>query len=146
MKVRQVKEVMTCHLQTLDLSDDLDLADMIMRLEGIRHLPVVHEGRLVGIISHRDVLRAQVSSLAEVDAETRRELSMRVKVSELLRGPVVTIGPESSLLEAAELMREHRFGSLPVLEGEELIGILTETDLIRVLVGLLKEESNASSG
>lgn len=146
MKPHVVEAVMTRKLQTLEISDDLDLADMIMRLEGIRHLPVLDAGRLVGVISHRDVLRAQVSSLADVDAETRRELSLRVKVRELLQGPAVTIHPGASLLEAAELMRERRIGSLPVVESEELVGILTETDLLQVLIGRLKEESNASSG
>lgn len=146
MRPTLVGDVMSRHLQTLDASDDLDLAEMIMRLEGIRHLPVMSLGRLVGLISHRDVLRAQTSAFEEADEPTRRGLSLRVKVREVMQERTITISPRGSLLEAARLMREHKIGSLPVLEDEELVGILTETDLLEVLIGRLKEESNATSG
>lgn len=146
MTDRRVEDVMSRHLQTLEVSDDLDLAEMIMRLEQIRHLPVLEDGRLAGLVSHRDVLRAQAPRLPNANPVERRSFSLKVKVKDVMSRSVVTVHPRGSLLEAARLMHEHRFGALPVVLEGELIGVVTETDLLALLIERLEEESNATSG
>lgn len=145
MAVLRVEDVMSRHLQTLELGDDLDLVEMVMRLEHIRHLPVVDGAQLAGLLSQRDLARAQVPSYLGADQRERRGLNLRVKVKDVMSRAVVTIHPRGSLLEAAVLMREHRFGALPVVDNGELVGIVTETDLLGVLIKRLEEESNATS-
>ncbi len=112
---------MTRDLVTVTETDDLALAESILRLGGIRHLPVVHGRRLAGLITHGDLLRAAVPATA------RGVLARDV----MTRGPT-TVGPDGSLAEAARLMLRHRFGCLPVCERDgTLVGIVTESDFVR---------------
>ncbi len=134
MKQLTVGQVMSRNVETLDPADDVDLADMLMRLDRLHHLPVVEDGQLVGIVSQRDVARHQVSPSSGLSVEAQRRANLRVKVRDMMIGSVTTVEPTTSVLEAAELMRERYLGCLPVVDEGELVGIVTGTDMLGLLV------------
>lgn len=132
-----VSDLMQREVVTLEAADSLDLAEDIMRLGRIRHMPVVAEGRLVGILSQRDLFRAAVSSVLKLQRSAEREWLAKIPVRDVMTAEVVTIGPGASLAEAVQLMLERRIGCLPVVEDGRLVGLLSESDCLRHLARLL---------
>lgn len=131
----RVSDIMTPHVETLAPSEDLDLADMIMRLDRLRHLPVVDdEGRLVGMLSQRDVLRHQVH---DPDGAVERTANLHVCVADVMTPEVFTTTPDASVLSALRTIRAERVGALPVVDNGDVVGIITETDLLALLERLL---------
>ena len=129
-KVR-VRELMTPSVRTLGRNDKLSVADELMRTERIRHLPVVDEqGLVVGIVSQRDLFfNALVQALGFGSATQDRMLST-ILVKEVMTENVVTTTPETFVAAAARVMVDRKIGCLPVIEGETLIGILSESDIV----------------
>jgi acetoin utilization protein AcuB len=113
--------------------DSLHVADGIMSMGAVRHLPVVSGGELVGVVSQRDILRAPglLAPLIESASAILKEL----RVEDVMSSPVVTIGAEASVQEAANRVLKHRVGCLPVLEAGRLVGIVTTSDLLRAIAG-----------
>ena len=129
-KVR-VRDLMTTSVRTLGWNDKLSVADTLMRTERIRHLPVVDEnGRLAGIVSQRDLFfSALVQAMGYGSASHDRMLST-IFVKEVMTEIVVTTTPETLVTAAAGVMVERKIGCLPVIEGDALIGILSESDVV----------------
>ncbi|MGF1510728.1 MAG: CBS domain-containing protein [Myxococcota bacterium] len=126
---------MTPHVETLDPCNDLDLAETIMRLDQFRHLPVVDGGRLVGMVSQRDLLRHAARHESE---QERRIANLHIRTDQIMTTDVRTVRPETPVREALATMRGMRVGSLPVVDAEEcLVGIVTETDMLDLLSRLL---------
>jgi CBS domain-containing protein len=132
-----VRDVMTKDALTLDASDNLDLADDLMRLGRIRHMPIVAGGSLVGILSQRDLFRAAISSILKFRTSTEREWLAKIPIREVMTQQVFTVAPTTPLREAVEAMLEKRIGCLPVVEDGTLLGLLSETDCLRHLGRLL---------
>jgi len=122
---------------TLEVEDSLGLADDLMRLGRIRHMPVTARGRLVGIVSQRDLFRAAISSVLQFRTGVEREWLAKIPIREIMTAHVCSIGPEAPISEAAKVMLDKRIGCLPVVEGEQLVGLLSETDCMQYLVRLL---------
>lgn len=122
---------------TLNAEDNLGLADDIMRLGRIRHMPVMARGRLVGIISQRDLFRAAISSVLQFRTGAEREWLAKIPVREAMTPTVVSIGPDAPIRDAAKRMLDERIGCLPVVENETLVGLLSESDCLQHLVRLL---------
>lgn len=124
-----VGDFMTRDLVTVKEDDDLALADSILRLGGIRHLPVVQGTRLVGLVTQRDLLRS---------AATRSHQTTRA--SEIMVREVVTARPDTSLVQAAKIMLANKFGCLPVVEPDgRLVGIITESDFVRFAADVVQD-------
>jgi acetoin utilization protein AcuB len=119
------------------VSPDTTIADAlnITRSHRIRHLPVVRDGRLVGLVTDRDLRLAMPPIWAEQRDELKRALHTRT-VGEVMVTSIITASPVTPVEEAAKLLYENRIGCLPIMDGEELVGILTETDLLRAFVEL----------
>lgn len=130
----RVEELMARQVETIGRNDNLRRAADVMTRERIRHLPVLEEGRLVGILTQRDVLEAGMSSALGYGEKARREFLVTIPVKEVMTDEVVTIGPQEDARRVAELMLEHQIGCVPVIEGTKLIGLITETDLLRLVV------------
>jgi CBS-domain-containing membrane protein len=131
-KPRTVGEIMRREFVSLQASDRLDFVEDVMSLGRIRHLPVVDNGKLVGIVSHRDLLANSLSRAIEFDPTDRRTFLRSVDVSEAMARNVITVDRKTPVEEAARLMLRHRVGCLPVVDEEGApVGLVTETDLIR---------------
>ncbi len=120
---------------TISADDSLSTVEDIMTLGRVRHMPVVRGGTLVGVVSQRDLLRASLSNLTEFGSEQRRAFLQVVEINRVMSSPPIVIGPDATPEEAARVMAEKKIGCLPVLEGQMLVGMLTETDLLRYFAG-----------
>jgi CBS domain-containing protein len=133
-----VRDLMQREVVTLGAEDRLDLADDIMRLGRIRHLPVVENGRVVGILSQRDLFRAAVSSLLQLRHAEEREWLARIPVRAVMTTEVFTIPPGATARAAVGVMLEKRVGCLPVVDAHgALVGLVSETDCLRHLAHVL---------
>ncbi|AKT39881.1 CBS domain-containing protein [Chondromyces crocatus] len=149
---RTVAQIMTTDLFTLRPDDIVDLAASVMDWRHMRHVPVEEDGRLVGVVSYRDLVRLVASGLpdrAEKAAEVGAPSSTPkpVTVASIMHVEPVHATPEMPTLSAMQLMREHGIGCLPVVDGGRLVGIVTEADLLdvasRLLERALKEASSS---
>ncbi len=135
MKEIKVRDVMTSDPTTLKRNDKLTLADDIMRLGRVRHLPVVDDDgqRLVGIVSQRDLFRDALAQALGYGKHAQRKLLDSLSVKEVMATEVVTASPDASLVEAARLLTERKIGCLPIVENGRLVGILTEGDFVALV-------------
>ena len=129
-----VNEIMATKVSTLGRNDTLDLADEIMTMSRIRHLPVVDGGRVVGVVSQRDLFRSALAVALGYGERAQKILLKSLNVKEVMSEPAITIGANGTVKEAARQMIEHKIGCLPVVEGYTLVGIVTETDILRYVL------------
>jgi len=133
--VQRVRDVMSREVKTLRRNDQLTLADDLMKQERIRHLPVLDDDgeAVVGILSQRDMFRGALAhALGYGETAQRRMLGLLV-VKEVMTSQVVTVAPDAPLSDAARTMVERKIGCLPVVDGDKLVGILTESDFVALL-------------
>ena len=131
----KVRELMTSDVTTVGRNDELTIADDIMKMKRLRHLPVVEEGRLVGILTQRDLFHAALSTALNFGEKAQKGFLKTVVVKEVMTDEVLTIDPGADVKEAARRMIEHKIGCLPVVENGKLVGIVSETDLLRLVAG-----------
>jgi CBS domain-containing protein len=131
-----IRDIMKTKVIRISADDSLGTVKEIMELAHVRHLPVVRQGELVGIVSQRDLLRASLSNVMGLPAEEQLRFLEGVKIGAVMSEEPVWIAPEASIREAARVMAERKIGCLPVLDGGELIGIVTETDVLRCFADL----------
>jgi predicted transcriptional regulator len=136
-----VRDIMQHKIVTVSAGDRLSTVEDIMTLGGVRHMPVVSEGKLVGVVSERDLLRMSLSSLTEATAsDHQRAFLMTVEIAGVMSAPAITIEPDSTIREAARVMAERKIGCLPVVKPPRtLVGLITETDVLRFFADLEPE-------
>lgn len=132
-----VREVMTPDPVTLGPEDSLMRAVELMRLKRVRRLPVVIGERLVGLVAEGDLKRAQPSTLSESQEEFQQVME-GTTVSRIMIGKPITVAEDVPLLDAAATLHETKYGALPVLREGRLVGILTDHDILRTFVELMK--------
>ena len=133
----QVRDLMSRQVVTIGTSESCLDAVVRMQRARARHLPVVNrEGLLVGMITDRDLRHLLFSSrMFEALGSSRVDVLLDgVHVAEIMSTDVVTTAPDAGLADAASTMRKEKVGSLPVLENGRVVGILTETDVLRHIV------------
>ncbi len=136
----RVAELMTSKVFTVEPHDLIDRVFFLIHYEKIRHLPVVEKGKLVGIVSDRDLYKAlgpkSNSHAVEAGKDNSQLHVVSQKVVHIMHRGVYTVTADTPLSEAAAMMAEHRIGALPVVENNKLIGILSATDILRVFAKL----------
>ena len=141
MKDLDVKDWMTRRVITVDTRTSLPDAHKLMRTNNIRRLPVVERGKLVGIVTRSDIREASPS-----EATTLSIWEMHYQLSKLAVGVIMTKDPytiaaDATIKDAAKLMYTHKIGGLPVVnEAGELQGIITESDIFRILIAWFDEQ------
>jgi acetoin utilization protein AcuB len=138
----RVGEVMRTEVITLSMDEHLVLASDLMKLGRLRHMPVLSEGRLVGIVTQRDLFRAAVSSVLGVRPVAERDWLAKIRVEDVMTKPVFTAARDWTVRQAVDVMLQHGIGCLPVVEGERLVGLLSETDCLQLLTRLLPPLGN----
>lgn len=130
---RMSRPVITTH-SDVPIMDAYDL----MQKENIRRLPVVdREGKLVGMVSEREILQASPSKATSLSIWELNYLMAKVTIDEIMTKEVVTVEATTPLEEAALLMADHKIGGLPVMKDGKMVGIVTETDLFKVFLELM---------
>ncbi|MCG2767782.1 MAG: CBS domain-containing protein [Chloroflexota bacterium] len=134
LKLYLVTEVMTPDPVVIESEALLTEAEQLMKEHKVRRLPVVEKSLLVGIISKGDLREARMAELASRHPYDPATGESWLTVAEAMTSPVITVTPQTTLVEAVRLMLEHKIGGLPVLKGSRLVGILTDTDVICLLL------------
>ena len=131
-----VREIMMGSPVTLTPEDTLDLASDVISLGRIRHIPVVEEGRLVGLLSERDLMGAAASQIFGLKQRSKAALLKSVRIKDVMKKKVVTVGPQTPIRDVAHLMAEKKIGCVPVVSDGSLVGLVTTTDILRYVEGL----------
>jgi acetoin utilization protein AcuB len=127
--IPSIQKFMTTSPHSIGVEQSLSKAHAMMREHGIRHLPVLHGGKLLGMLTERDL--RLVESLAGVDPT-------KVKVEDAMSTVIYSVGPDSPLDEVVATMAEHKYGSAVVMHNEKVVGIFTTVDACRALAELLR--------
>lgn len=128
-----VRDLMTRALRTVPPDTPILDARALMTRERIRHLLVTDQGRLVGIITDRDIRLNLASPATSLSVWELNYLLARLTVGEVMTRTVITVGPDRDVREAAAIMLDEKIGALPVLDDWQLVGIVTESDLLRAV-------------
>jgi acetoin utilization protein AcuB len=132
-----VRSFMTQKPTTVSPDTSFPQAVTLLRKNKIRHLPVIDDGYLVGIIVEKDLLSNQPSQATTLSVYEIYSLLENLRVRQMMTHPVITVEGDCPVEEAARIMVENKISCLPVMDGTTLIGIITETDIFKVLVAVL---------
>jgi acetoin utilization protein AcuB len=135
-----VKDYMTTDVTSLQDSDTLLDAAMVFVRSSFRHIPVLRDKKLVGIITERDVKQFAPSLLSRTSAEEYNQIMETTPISRVMTREPMTLTPQQPIFEAATLLHTKRVGCLPVVDHDELVGIVTTTDLVGLLIQIMREK------
>jgi acetoin utilization protein AcuB len=139
-----VRDIMQTHPVSATPETRLPHLLRLLQRRGFRHLPVLDGGKLVGIISDRDLKQSMISAASMTEGRERDRLLDELTAGQIMARAVVTIGPMFGVDEAARLMATRKISALPVTEGDQIVGIVTETDVLQLFVramGVLEPSS-----
>ena len=130
-----VSTIMSKNLIKLNLTDDLTKAEELFKKHHIRHIPVVNGNKILGMLSYTDMLRISYADAIDED-ETNVEVTVynMFSLEQVMARDLVTVSPDTSIKEVAEILAQREFHALPVVEGDLLVGIVSTTDLIKYLI------------
>jgi CBS domain-containing membrane protein len=131
-----VREIMMGSPVTLKPDDTLDLANDIISLGHIRHIPVTENGKLTGMISARDLMSVASSRIFGLKQKSKSALLKSILIKDIMKKRVVTVEPDTPITNAARLMAVKKIGCLPVVESGALVGLVTTTDVLRYVAKL----------
>jgi acetoin utilization protein AcuB len=142
----RVRDRMSSDPFTVGPNDSLQRVVDLLRRRDIRAVPVVEEGRLIGIVTDRDLRQVAPSYPLFRDEDEIHRYTENLKVTAAMTADPFRISPNASLIEAAKLLEIYRIGSLPVVDGENLVGMISVTDLLKVFIEQNEEAVNETSG
>ncbi len=130
----QVRDVMSREVHTVKRNDELAIADALMNQERVRHLPVLDEdGEVCAVVSQRDLFRGALLRALGYGSRAEELMLKQVAVKEAMSAEIQTTTPDTPVADAARVMIERKIGCLPVIENGRLVGIVTETDFVRLV-------------
>lgn len=129
-----VSEIMTRQVLTIDAKKHLSEAEKLMKKHKIRHMPVVRNGKIIGMLSLTDLLRISFAD-AVTESDFNPEVYDMFTIDQLMNKQVISLRPDDTIRDAAEIFVNHQFHALPVVnEQGEPVGIVTTTDLIKLIL------------
>lgn len=135
-----IDDIMTKEVFTLHATQTLALARFLMNLKHVRHIPIVEDNdRFVGLLTHRDLLAHTISLAADPEQNEQAELDRYIHLVNVMKTKVVTVNPGMTLQDAIPILLENKYGCLPVVSDEKLVGIVTEADFLKLTLNLLQE-------
>jgi CBS domain-containing protein len=134
MKQRKVREWMSPNPITITPKTSLGAANRLMKENNIRRLPVVQDGKLVGIVTLGDLREASPSDATSLSIFEIHYLLAKLTVEDIMTRDPVTVSPDTTVYDAAQLMLENKIGGLPVVEEGHVVGVITESDIFRMVV------------
>jgi acetoin utilization protein AcuB len=138
---RRVRDWMTVDPTTVGPTDSLQKVIELLRRRDTRSVPVVEEGKLVGIVTDRDIRQVAPAYPLLRDEQEIRRYRENLAVTAAMTADPMTISPDAPLVQAAKVLETYRINSLPVVDGERLVGIIAVTDLLRAFVEQNEEAS-----
>ena len=135
----RVKDWMTREVVSINADQSLPEAHKLMDEHRVRRLPVIDGDELVGIVTRGDVRQASPSDATSLSIFELHYLLARLPVSEIMTRDPITVSPSTRLTEAAKLMIANKVSGFPVLEGKQVVGVVTESDIFRAFVKLMEE-------
>lgn len=136
-----VKDIMKTDVVTLQYDAKLDFAEEMMYLGRIRHLPVIRQGTLIGIVSQRDLFKASLTSIITNMRDNKKFLNS-IDVKEVMTENLITVSPDCTIEDAAQMLVDNKIGCLPVVENDrKLVGLVTETDFLQYYINQAKQTS-----
>ncbi|MFD1096485.1 CBS domain-containing protein [Salegentibacter chungangensis] len=130
-----VSQIMTRNLIKLHLEDELSVAENLFKKNKIRHLPVVEGEHIVGMLSYNDLMRISFADAIDDDGESiETTVYDMFSIESVMTKKVISISPETTIKEVAEIFTKQDFHALPVVDNDNLVGIVTTTDVIRYLL------------
>jgi CBS domain-containing membrane protein len=131
-----VRDVMTTDLLTVEQNQELGVADALMQSKRVRHVLVVdEEGSLQGVISQRDLFHGGLLKALGYGTRAKQKALETLRAKDAMTASLLTTTPDTALAEAARVMSTRKIGCLPVLEGSDLVGIVTEGDFVLLFAG-----------
>ncbi len=135
-----VRELMTTEVTTVQETDALIDAAMIFSRSTVRHLPVLRGKQLVGVITERDVKRFAPGLLSGVSSDQYQQVMESTPLARVMTREMLTVKADQPVSEAVNLLYSKRIGCLPVVENNELVGIITTTDMLRLMAQMMKDQ------
>jgi CBS domain-containing membrane protein len=133
--VTLVRDLMSANVVTMGRNDKLSDAEDMMRLGRIRHVPVLDDsGELAGIVSQRDLFHSGLMKAMGYGSHAQQHALEMVAVKEAMTTDVITTTPQTPIINAARVMLEHKIGCLVVVESQKVVGILAESDFVKLAI------------
>ena len=139
-----VKEIMTGSPVTLKPEETLALANEVISLGRIRHIPIIDNGRLVGILSARDLIGAATRHIFGLKQKSKAALLKTVLIKDVMKKNVVTVKSSTKIRDAARLMADKRIGCVPVMDNGKLVGLVSTTNLLEICTKPLTFENTGN--
>ena len=133
-----VRDYMTPQPEALEASQQLLDAVLLLRKSGFRHIPVLDQGQLAGVISERDLWRFSPTMLIPLSQQDYNRVFEETSIGKVMTRDPQTIAPDAPLFQAVDLLFQNRLGCLPVMEADQLVGIITVRDMLRALNDLIE--------
>jgi acetoin utilization protein AcuB len=139
-----VRKKMHKDLVTISKDERMTVAKKILKEKNIRHLPVADGKKLIGLVTNMDIRKAEASPATSLEIRELHYLLDKLTVGEIMTRNVITISPDISVEEAAILLHDNKIGCLPVVEDGNLVGIITENDVMEILIEVLGMKEKGS--
>ena len=129
-----ISEIMSTAIIALERTDDLNRAEMLFKKHSIRHIPVVSEEAIIGMLSYSDLLRISFADVSEDEHDVGTIVYNMFTIEQVMTKNLISVSSRTTIKEVAEILAENEFHALPIVDGSILVGIVTTTDLIKYLL------------
>jgi CBS domain-containing membrane protein len=133
-KTIPISKIMTANVVTLSVNDTLEIAEKIFKDHKIKHIPVVKGKEIIGMLSYTDLLRISYADVSDDEKNVENFVYDIFTIEQVMTKDIYTVPPYATIKDVAELLSQKEFHALPVVEDNELVGIVTTTDLVNYLV------------